>query len=84
VAAGHAPGGALYTLTSPDPKLPVAERRLGFKPCTYQVKTRFKSLPFKCNLHRYAQGALAGAGNVAADADIIARYGADVDDDDEE
>jgi hypothetical protein len=28
------------------------------KPITYQVKIRFQSLPFKCNLQRYSTGAI--------------------------
>jgi hypothetical protein len=37
------------TLTPPDTWLKGA----WFQSCTYQVKTRFRTLPFKCNLHRY-------------------------------
>jgi hypothetical protein len=41
------------TLTPPDPYLKGAWYPGGLNPCTYQVKTRFQDLPFKCNLHRY-------------------------------
>jgi hypothetical protein len=37
----------------------MAERRVvprWFQPCTYQVKNRFQSLPFKCNVHRCIEG----------------------------
>jgi hypothetical protein len=30
----------------------------GFKPCTYQVKSRFENVPFNCNVQRYIMGDL--------------------------
>jgi hypothetical protein len=38
------------TLTPPDPQLKGAWYPGGFKPCTYQVKTRFQTVPFKMQL----------------------------------
>jgi hypothetical protein len=40
------------TLTPPDPTLKGA----WFQPSTYEVKTRFQNVPFKCNLHRCSGG----------------------------
>ena len=41
-------------MTPPDPQLKGAWYLGGFNPCTYQVKTRFQTVPFKWNLHRYS------------------------------
>jgi hypothetical protein len=38
------------SLTPPDPQLKGAWYSAGFNPCTYQVKNRFQSLPFKMQL----------------------------------
>jgi hypothetical protein len=46
---GH-PGGGCARLPPPDPQLKGAWYPGGFNPCTYQVKTRFQSVPFKMQL----------------------------------
>jgi hypothetical protein len=48
----------LYTpLTPPDPQLKGAWYPGGFNPCTYHVKTRFQSVPFRfINVRRYGEG----------------------------
>jgi hypothetical protein len=60
-----AAGVGLYKLlTSPDPQLKGAWYPSGFNPCTYQVKNRFQSLPFKCNLYRYSGESVVTQGEV--------------------
>jgi hypothetical protein len=61
-------GGAVCTLTPPDPQLPIAERRRSFNPRTYHVKNRFQSFAFhqKCNLHRYDSEFLGGGAKAAS------------------
>jgi hypothetical protein len=48
-------GGAVHTLTPPDPQLKGARYPGGFNPCAYHVQIRYKIVPFKCNLRRCSE-----------------------------
>jgi hypothetical protein len=49
-------GGAVHTLTPPDPQLKGARYPGGFNPCAYEVKTWFQSLLFRMQLAPLRRG----------------------------